>query len=231
MRDRLIRNLSILYPNSQEGLPVTGKLRTLLRQIDAGIDNEQVLANNSYLKRLVTECRLFLPEIFSPEWSKHWRYQVVAQLEKSWLQCELDIVQSKDKQLKIIDWSGIEASPLTLAGAYLLTKKFDLIPNHVSVVSLIANSLDSDATPRRRKTQGNPKGLASHRAHQESDRRIKFARRTLRKSDFCYREQDLCQRLSLYQSGSDLRQIDRPITEDDNSLALDIENIPEVALD
>lgn len=206
MRERKIRDLSVLYPNSQEGMPVTGKLRTLLRQIDAGIDNERVLVNNSYLKRLVTECRLFLPEMFSSEWSKYWGYQVTAQFEKSWLQCELDVVQSKDKQLKIINWSGIEASPLTQAGAYLLTKKFDLIPNNVSVVSLIANSL-------------------------ESDRRIKFARRTLTKSDFCYCEQDLCQRLSLYESGIDLRQIDRPITEDDNSSALDIENIPEVALD
>ena len=184
MRERKIRDLFVLYPNSQEGMPVTGKLRTLLRQIDAEIDNERVLVNNSYLKRLVTECRLFLPEMFSSEWSKYWGYRVTAQLGENWLQCELDVVQSKDKQLKIINWSGIEASPLTQAGAYLLTKKFDLIPNNVSVVSLIANSLDSDATPRRRKTQGN--------AHQDSDRRIKFARRTLTKSDFCYCEQDLC---------------------------------------
>ncbi len=178
----------------------------MLRQIDAGIDNEQVLANNSYLNRLVTECRLFLPEMFSPEWSRNWGCQVAVMLGESWLQCELDLLRSEDKQLKIINWSGIESSPLTLARAYLLTKKLNLSSNDVSVVSLIANSLKNGS-------------------------RIKFARRTFTESDFCYCDRDLRQRLSLYDSGIDLNQLQQPITEDDNSLALDIENMPEVALD
>ena len=122
MKEGTIEYLSTLYPNSTRGWPITLKLRTLLRQIDAGIDNEQVLANNSYLNRLVTECRLFLPEMFSPEWTKNWGCQVAVMLGESWLQCELDLLRSEDKQLKIINWSGIESSPLTLARAYLLTK-------------------------------------------------------------------------------------------------------------
>lgn len=206
MKDRTIEYLSTLYPNSTRGWPITGKLRTLLRQIDAGIDNEQVLANNSYLNRLVTECRLFLPEMFSPEWTKNWGCQVAVMLGESWLQCELDLLRSEDKQLKIINWSGIESSPLTLARAYLLTKKLNLSPKDVSVVSLIANSLKNGS-------------------------RIKFARRTFTESDFCYCDRDLRQRLSLYDSGIDLNQLQQPIAEDDNSLAIDIENMPEVALD
>ncbi|MGL6337604.1 MAG: hypothetical protein ACRC80_00505 [Waterburya sp.] len=201
-----IIEVSQLYP-AQEGKSISIKLKTLLKQINYQINNQSLLQNNSYLNRLVIECKLFLPEIFNGQFVQHWDYQVAIKLYGNWLQCSIDWLKSPDNQVKIIDWSGIEANPLVVAKAYLLAQRLDISPNNISIVSLIINPLTSD-------------------------RRINFVKKTLSQDLFMVCEQDLNQRLSLIVDGVDLHQVQAPVLATvENSQLVDIESIPEVVLE
>jgi hypothetical protein len=172
--NHVIVNLSELYPDLVQGMPVTPKLRALLRQISIGIDVQKIVENNPYLARLMTECRLLFPEVFNKKLNKHWDYQVAWQFKGEWLKSLLDIVAMQDRNMLIIDWSGLEVNAIATAQAYILCQQLKLPPNKISIISLLTNDLKANhriCFGRRRiftvnfgfkaspLTEGNPLGL------------------------------------------------------------------------
>jgi len=197
-------DLNELYPDIAR-MPVSSKLRTYLRQVSLKIAQEKVLDNNPYLDRLVTETSLFLPEMFLDCWVKHWEYQLAIKLEDSWLNTSLDFAINRENEILIIDWSGIESDLIAVAQAYLLSQRLDSQPQNVSVVSLIANSLNED-------------------------RRINFVRRLFGDNDFYICQQELNERLVRLVRGEDLNLVLEP-EPNELDILLDIESIPEIAID
>ena len=196
-------DLSELYPNPRK-MPVSFKLRTYLRQVSLNIQGD-VLKNNPYLARLVTECSLFLPEMFNERWVKHWEYQSAIALGDNWVCANLDFALNCEDEVLIIDWSGIASDRLVVAQAYLLSQKLNIKPENISVVSLTANPLSED-------------------------RRINFVRRLFGDSDFYICQQELNERFLLLNRGEDLNPV--PVPEPNElDILLDIENIPEVVID
>ncbi|NJL51142.1 MAG: hypothetical protein HC930_01080 [Hydrococcus sp. SU_1_0] len=195
-------DLNELYPDV-ERMPVSSKLRTYLRQVSLKIAREEVLDNNPYLARLVTESSLFLPEMFLDRWVKHWGYQVAIKQEGSWVSSSLDFAINRENEVLIIDWSGMKCDRLAVAQAYLLSQRLGFEPRNISVVSLIANPLNED-------------------------RRINFVRRLFGDNDFQICQQELGDRLVRLVSGEDLNPEPEP---NELNLLLDIENIPEVVID
>ncbi|MDJ0594781.1 MAG: hypothetical protein QNJ72_33195 [Pleurocapsa sp. MO_226.B13] len=187
-----------------ERMPVSSKLRTYLRQISLKIAPEKILENNSYLARLVTESSLFLPEMFLNRWVKHWEYQVAIALEGIWISSSIDFTVNRENEIIIIDWSGIESDCIAIAQAYLLSQRLSSIPRNISVVSLIANPLNEDM-------------------------RINFIRRLFGDNDFQICQQELSERLALLVRGEDLNPVSEPESKFDP--LLDIESIPEIAID
>ncbi len=197
-------DLSELYPNLERGMPVTSKLRTLLRQIDLKIATQQMLQNNSYLTRLLNECKLFLPEMFHPQWSKNWGFSLAGKVQGGWVRSILDLMISTEQEVRVVDWSGIEINPIAIAQTYLLCQKLDLAPDRVSIISLASNDLKSDL-------------------------RIKFVRNRVGDNDFVICEQELRERLELYKEGKDLRLVLQP--EPEANPLLDLDRMPEVVID
>ena len=195
-------DLNQLYPDA-ERMPVSSKLRIYLRQVSLKIAPEKMLENNSYLDRLVTETSLFLPEMFLDRWVKHWEYQVAIKQEGSWVSSSLDFAVDRENEVLIVDWSGVKCDRIAVAQAYLLSQRLDSQPQNVSVVSLIANSLNKD-------------------------RRINFVRRLFGSNDFYICQQELSERLVRLARGEDLNP--EPEPKEPNPL-LDIESIPEVVID
>ena len=195
-------DLNQLYPDA-ERMPVSSKLRTYLRQVSLKIAPEKMLENNPYLDRLVTETSLFLPEMFLDRWEKHWEYQVAIALEGVWVSSSLDFAVDRENEILIVDWSGIESDRIALAKAYLLSQRLGLEPKNISVVSLMANPLNED-------------------------RRINFVRRLFGDNDFYICQQELSERLVRLARGEDLNPEPEP---KEPNLLLDIESIPEVAID
>ena len=230
-------DLNQLYPDAGR-MPVSSKLRTYLRQVSLNITPEKMLENNSYLDRLVTETSLFLPEMFLDRWEKHWEYQVAIVLEGVWVSSSLDFAIDRENETLIIDWSGMQGdathslqskqSPakqdagtnsavrrqaqgnahqdsnrIAVAQAYLLSQRLGSEPKNISIVSLIANPLNKD-------------------------RRINFVRRLFGDNDFYICQQELSERLVRLARGEDLNP--EPEPKELNPL-LDIESIPEVAID
>lgn len=210
-----IVNLSELYPDLGQGMPVTLKLRTLLRQISIGIDVQKIVENNPYLARLMTECQLLFPEVFNKKLNKHWDYQVAWQFEGGWLESMLDIVAMQDRNMLIIDWSGLEVnaiakhgrSPIATAQAYILCQQLKLPPNKISIISLLTNDL-------------------------KANHRICFGRRRIFTNDLVICEHELGARLDLLHQGKDLRLVlPEKESETEYSLLTEIEAIPEIAID
>ncbi|NJO95042.1 MAG: hypothetical protein HC764_02415 [Pleurocapsa sp. CRU_1_2] len=209
--NHVIVNLSELYPDLGQGMPVTPKLRTLLRQISIGIDVQKIVENNPYLARLITECQLLFPEVFNKKLNKHWDYQVAWQFEGGWLESLLDIVAMQDRNMLIIDWSGLEVnaiakrgrSPIATAQAYIVCQQLKLPPNKISIISLLTNDL-------------------------KANHRICFGRRRIFTNDLVICEQELKERLDLLHQGKDLRLI---LPEREFSLLTEIESIPEIVID
>lgn len=197
-------DLNELYPDVEK-MPVSSKLRTYLKQVSLKIANEKMLDNNPYLARLVMESSLFLPEMFLDRWVKHWEYQLAIKQEGSWLSTSLDFAINRENEILVIDWSGIDSDCLAVAQANLLSQRLGSEPRNISVVSLIANSLNED-------------------------RRINFIRRLFRDRDFCICQQELGERLIRLDRGEDLNSVPEPEPKEPNSL-LNIESIPEVAID
>ena len=195
-------DLNELYPDL-ERMPVSFKLRIYLRQVSLKIAPEKILENNPYLARLVTESLLFLPEMFLDRWVKHWEYQVAIKQGGSWVSLSLDFAINREDEILIIDWSGIECDRIALAKAYLLSQRLGSEPKNISVVSLIANPLNED-------------------------RRINFIRRLFGDNDFYICQQELSERFVRLDQGEDLNP--EPEPKEPNPL-LDIESIPEVAID
>ena len=110
-------DLSELYPDLETGRPVTTKLRTLLRQVDLKIDTQNLLENNSYLNRLVTECKLFLPEMFQSRWKKNWEFPLAGKIKGTLIKSSADLIISPEQEITIVDWSGVEMRSITLAQA------------------------------------------------------------------------------------------------------------------
>lgn len=212
---KVIVNLSELYPDRDRGMPVTPKLRTLLRQISIGIDVRKIVENNPYLARLMTECQLLFPEVFNKKLNQHWDYQVAWQFEGGWLESLLDLVAMQDRNMLIIDWSGLEVSaiakrgrsPIATAQAYILCQRLKLPPNKISIISLLTNDL-------------------------KADRRICFSRRRVFTNDLVICEQELEERLDLLHQGKDLRLVlPEKESETESSLLTEIEAIPEIVID
>ena len=99
--------LNKLYPDVGR-MPVSSKLRTYLKQVSLKIDREEMLDNNPYLTRLVAECSLFLPEMFTERWVKHWEYQLAIALcalakpialEDSLLSTALDFAINRENEI------------------------------------------------------------------------------------------------------------------------------------
>lgn len=210
-----IVNLSELYPDLGQGMPVTPKLRTLLRQISMGIDVQKIVENNPYLARLMTECQLLFPEVFNKKLNIHWDYQVAWQFEGGWLESLLDIVAMPDYNMLIIDWSGLEVnaiaergrSPIATAQAYILSQQLKLPPNKISIISLVTNDL-------------------------KADHRLCFSRRKIFTNDLVICEQELGKRLALLHQGKDLRLVlPEKESEAEFSLLTEIEAIPEIVID
>lgn len=222
-------DLNELYPDL-ERMPVSSKLRTYLRQVSLKIAQEEMLDHNSYLARLVTESSLFLPEMFLDRWVKHWEYQVAIALtepigsklrrsaganapslakpialEGIWVSSSLDFAINRENEVLIIDWSGMECDRIALAQAYLLSQRLGSQPQNISVVSLIANPLNED-------------------------RRINFVRRLFGNNDFQICQQELGERLVRLVRGEDLNLVSEP-EPNELDILLDIESIPEVAID
>lgn len=196
-------DINELYPDV-ERMPVSSKLRTYLRQVSLKIAPEKILENNSYLARLVTESTLFLPEMFLDRWVKHWEYQVAIALESIWISSSIDFAVNRENEIIVIDWSGIESDRIAVAQAYLLSQRLSLKPRNISVVSLIANPLNED-------------------------RRINFVRKLFEKNDFIICQQDLSERFAILTRGEDLNPVPEPEPKLDP--LLDIESIPEIAID
>jgi hypothetical protein len=114
--NHVIVNLSELYPDLGQGMPVTPKLRTLLRQISMGIDVQKIVEHNPYLARLITECQLLFPEVFNKKLNQNWDYQVAWQFEGGWLESLLDLVVMQDRNILIVDWSGLEINAIAQRG-------------------------------------------------------------------------------------------------------------------
>ena len=195
-------DLNQLYPDA-ERMPVNSKLRTYLRQVSLNIAQEEMLDNNPYVARLVAESSLFLPEIFLDRWVKHWEYQVVIALEGSGISSSIDFTVNRENEVLIVDWSGMQGDRIALAKAYLLSQRLGLEPKNISVVSLMANPLNED-------------------------RRINFVRRLFGDNDFYICQQELSERLVRLARGEDLNPEPEP---KEPNLLLDIESIPEVAID
>ena len=195
-------DLNQLYPDA-ERMPVSSKLRTYLRQVSLNIAREEMLDNNPYVARLVAESSLFLPEIFLDRWVKHWEYQVVIALEGSGISSSIDFTVNRENEVLIVDWSGMQGDRIALAQAYLLSLRLGFEPQNISVVSLIANPLNED-------------------------RRINFIRRLFGDNDFYICQQELSERLVRLARGEDLNPEPEP---KEPNLLLDIESIPEVAID
>jgi hypothetical protein len=221
--NHVIVNLSELYPDLGQGMPVTPKLRTLLRQISMGIDVQKIVENNPYLARLITECQLLFPEVFNKKLNKHWDYQVALQFEGRWLESMLDIVAMQDRNMLIIDWSGLEVnaiakgvaepivkrgrSPIATAQAYILCQQLKLPPNKISIISLLTNDL-------------------------KANHRICFGRRRIFTNDLVVCEQELKERLDLLHQGKDLRLVlPEQESETEFNLLTEIEAIPEISID
>ena len=196
-------DLNELYPNV-ERMPVSSKLRIYLKQVSLKIAPEEVLDNNSYLARLVTESSLFLPEMFLDRWVKHWEYQIAIALEGIWVSSSIDFAIDRENEIIILDWSGMESDRIAVAQVYLLSQRLGLKPRNISVVSLIANPLNED-------------------------RRINFIRRLFEDNDFIICQQELSERLVLLARGEDLDPVPEPEPKLDPFL--DIESIPEIAID
>lgn len=196
-------DLNELYPNV-ERMPVSSKLRTYLRQLSLKIAPEEVLNNNSYLARLVTESSLFLPEMFLDRWVKHWEYQIAIAIEGIWVSSSIDFAIDSENEILILDWSGMESDRIAVAQTYLLSQRLCLKPRNISVVSLIANPLNED-------------------------RRINFVRRLFGENDFIICQQDLSERFAVLTRGEDLDPVPEPEPKLDPFL--DIENISEIAID
>lgn len=196
-------DINELYPDV-ERMPVSSKLRTYLRQVSLKIAPEKILENNSYLARLVTESSLFLPEMFLDRWVKHWEYQVALALESIWISSSIDFAVNRENEIIVIDWSGIESDRIAVAQAYLLSQRLSLKPRNISVVSLIANPLNED-------------------------RRINFIRRLFEENDLYICQQELNERLVILTRGEDLNPVPEP--EPKFNPLLDIESIPEIAID
>ena len=199
--DRVV-DLNQLYSDA-ERMPVSSKLRTYLRQVSLNITPEKMLENNPYLARLVTESLLFLPEMFLDRWEKHWEYQVAIALEGVWVSSSLDFAIDRENEIVVIDWSGMQGDRIAVAQAYLLSQRLGSEPKNISVVSLIANPLNED-------------------------RRINFIRRLFGDNDFYICLQELSERLVRLARGEDLNPKPEP---KEPNLLLDIESIPEVAID
>lgn len=197
-------DLNELYPDV-ERMPVSSKLRTYLRQVSLKIAHDKILENNSYLARLVTESFLFLPEMFLERWVKHWEYQVAIKQGGNWVSSSLDFAINRENEILIIDWSGIASDRIALAQAYLLSQRLGFQPRNISVVSLIANPLNED-------------------------RRINFIRRLFGENDFGICQQELSERLVLLVRGEDLDPVSEP-EPNELDILLDIESIPEIAID
>ena len=195
-------DLNQLYPDA-ERMPVSSKLRIYLRQVSLKIAPEKMLENNSYLDRLVTETSLFLPEMFLDRWVKHWEYQVAIKQEGSWVSSSLDFAVNRENEILVIDWSGMQGDRIAVAQAYLLSQRLGSEPKNISVVSLMANPLNKD-------------------------RRINFIRRLFGDNDFYICLQELSERLVRLARGEDLNPEPEP---KEPNLLLDIESIPEVAID
>jgi hypothetical protein len=205
--NHVIVNLSELYPDLGQGMPVTPKLRTLLRQRSMGIDVQKIVENNPYLARLMTECQLLLPEVFNKKLNQNWDYQVAWQFEGRWLKSLLDIVAMQDCNILIIDWSGLEVNAIATAQAYILCQQLKLPPNKISIISLLTNDL-------------------------KADHRICFGRRRIFTNDLVICEQELGARLDLLYQGNDLRLVlPEKESETKYSLLTEIEAIPEIAID
>lgn len=196
-------DLNELYPDV-ERMPVSSKLRTYLRQVSLKIAPEKILENNSYLVRLVTESSLFLPEMFLDRWVKHWEHQIAVAIEGNWVSSSIDFAIDRENEIIIIDWSGIESDCIAVAQAYLLSQRLSLKPRNISVVSLIANPLNED-------------------------RRINFVRRLFGENDFQICQQELSERLVMLACGEDFNPVSEPESKFDP--LLDIESIPEIAID
>lgn len=195
-------DLNELYPDA-ERMPVSSKLRTYLRQVSLKIAPEKMLENNSYLDRLVTETSLFLPEMFLDRWVKHWEYQVAIALEGVWVGSSLDFAVNRENEILTVDWSGMQGDRIALAKAYLLSQRLGFEPQNISVVSLMANPLNED-------------------------RRINFIRRLFGDNDFYICQQEFSERLVRLARGEDLNPEPEP---KEPNLLLDIDSIPEVAID
>ena len=196
-------DLNELHPDV-ERMPVSSKLRTYLKQVSLKIASDKILENNSYLARLVTESSLFLPEMFLDRWVKHWEYQVATALESIWISSSIDFAVNRENEIIVIDWSGMDDDAIAVAQAYLLSQRLGFEPRNISVVSLIANPLNED-------------------------RRINFIRRLFEDNDFIICQQELSERLVLLARGEDLDPVPEPEPKLDPFL--DIESIPEIAID
>ncbi|PSB07115.1 hypothetical protein C7B62_20825 [Pleurocapsa sp. CCALA 161] len=202
-----IVNLSELYPDLGQGMPVTPKLRTLLRQMSMGIDVQKIVEHNPYLARLMTECQLLFPEMFNKKLNQYWDYQVAWQFEGGWLESLLDLVAMQDYNMLIIDWSGLEVNEIATAQAYILSQQLKLPPNKISIISLLTNDLKADL-------------------------RICFSRRRIFTNDLVVCEQELGERLALLHQGKDLRLIlSEQESETEFNLLTEIEGIPEISID
>ena len=197
-------DLNELYPDVAR-MPVSSKLRTYLRQVSLKIAPEKILENNSYLDRLVTETSLFLPEMFLDRWEKHWEYQVAIKQGGSWVSLSLDFAINREDEILIIDWSGMECDRIAVAQAYLLSQRLSFEPQNISVVSLMTNPLNED-------------------------RRINFIRRLFGDNDFYICQQELNERLVRLVRGEDLNLVLEP-EPNELDILLDIESIPEIAID
>lgn len=94
---------------------------------------------------------------------------------------------------------------LAVAQAYLLSQRLGSQPKNISVISLIANSLNED-------------------------RRINFIKRQFGDNDFYICQQELNERFVLLARGEDLNPVSEAELKEPNPLQ-DIESIPEIAID
>ena len=208
-----IIDVSQLYPDLEQGIPVSSNLRTLLKQIDLKINWQEITKSNSYLDRLLKECQLFLPEMFDHNWQKNWDTQLAYQLEKWWIKSVLDVLTCdngfNNGNAIIIDWSGLKVNPIATAMAYILCQKLNLAPTKISIVSLTANTLVSDLN-------------------------IDFNRRKVFTNDLIICKQELESRIEILRSGRDLRLAlfkESETKPSDENILLEIENIPEISLE
>ena len=92
-------DLSELYPDLETRRPVTTKLRTLLRQVDLKIDNQSILENNSYLDRLVAECKLFLTEMFQSRLPKSWEFPLARKMKETLIKSSTDLIIFPEREV------------------------------------------------------------------------------------------------------------------------------------